>query len=145
MCKYSRYKHWKIQNSVCWTKTLRKQQVTYNLKFNGLSIQLYGSYFEVYANCANVTFCVCVILQREKYRHLEDTLNTSPSLMHIHFPECVAEKNVGILICLGSVTFHESTLPGVLLRVLFTDSTIKYFYLHKKTNSKQLQEMGKSI
>lgn len=37
--------------------------VTYNLKFNRLSIQFYGSYFEVHTNSANVTFCVCVILQ----------------------------------------------------------------------------------
>lgn len=73
---------------------MRKQQVTYNLKFNGLSIQLYGSYFEVYANCANITFCVCVILQRKKYTHLEDTLSSSffNALM------CLAEKNAGILM-----------------------------------------------
>lgn len=37
---------------------------TYNLKFDGLSIEFYGSYFEVHTDSANVTFCVRVILQR---------------------------------------------------------------------------------
>lgn len=40
--------------------------VTYNLKFDGLSIEFYGSYFEVHTNRANVTFCVRVVLQRRR-------------------------------------------------------------------------------
>lgn len=93
---------------------MRKLQVTYNLKLNGLSIQLNGSDLEVYTNCANVTFCVCVILQREKYSHLEDTSSSFP-FMHIHVPECVAEKNTSslhvIYICVYMDVFGVSDLP----------------------------------
>lgn len=50
-------------------KHQEEQSVTYNLKFNGLSVQFYGSYFEVHADSANVTFCVCIILQTETLKN----------------------------------------------------------------------------
>lgn len=51
------------------SKTRRREEdeklpATYDLEFDGLAIEFYGSYFEVHTNSANVTFCVRVVLQR---------------------------------------------------------------------------------
>lgn len=113
-----------IEKSFCWATTVRKQQVTYNLKFNGLSIKLYGSYFEVYPNCANVTFCVCVILQREKFTHLEDTSSSSTSLIHIHVPDCVAEKDAEISVEISYL--RETTYYHVRYHLIVTYLTLQH-------------------